>query len=667
MGAAMSDELLAFNGVDATTGQYLLDPMGVDDLSRLARGETIDPEHLKDLKGRRDREAQAHYGVVEGADPKDLSQTGWGVIFPANHDPAIREALAPLLDLRKRQASAKKEQYYREYIGPDGYRPGETKTAFLARLGVGSGPADPEKASYYMLLVGGPEDIPYGFQYQLDVQYAVGRIAFDTPEEYAHYAQSVVAAETGGLALARRAAFFGVANPDDRATGLSSSQLVAPLAQYVTKDQPAWAIDIVSPEEAHKARLTRLLGGDETPALLFTASHGMGFPNGDARQFAEQGALICQDWPGPSWNAALTPDFYFSGGDIAADARLHGLIGVHFACFGAGTPKEDDFPKPGSTERATIAPRGFVARLPSRMLSHPKGGALAVIGHVERAWGYSFYLGAGAQPQLQTFQSTMKRLMEGHPVGSALEYFNGRYAELSSDLTSQLEDIKYGKTPDDAALASLWTANNDARSFAVIGDPAVRLCLAAEGAAEARPGIEAPIEVRSVAAAPTQAQPVQAQPAEAQPTPPPPPQPPAPTLSPSPPPPYVVATHEAEIDYGLLDTVGASLQNVRQGLGAMLQKAVESLTTTQVLTYVSGDLGQVTYANDKFQGANLRAMTRLTITGDTLVCVPESADGKVDDALWKIHCDNVDKALANRAQMVKSVTELLGVLNPLKL
>ena len=149
------------------------------------------------------------------------------------------------------------------------------------------------------------------------MQYAVGRIHFDSLDDYARYAHSVVEAEKQKLSLARKAAFFGVRADGDRATEMSADHLVGPLAESLASDQPEWSVDTILGEGATKSQLSQLLGGDQSPSLLFSASHGMGFPLGDPRQFRHQGALLCQDWPGPNqWNKPIPEDFYFSGDDL---------------------------------------------------------------------------------------------------------------------------------------------------------------------------------------------------------------------------------------------------------------------------------------------------------------------------------------------------------------
>jgi peptidase C25-like protein len=634
---------LYFNGVDAETGGYAFPPASADAVARAAAAsiaalENGEPSHLGELKRRQRDLNTPDYAPVDGVDPNDLAQTGWGVIFAHDADPAVKEALKPLLDLRRSQASRIKESRYRELIGGSD---NDSKPEFLDRNGAGGGGAvDPDQIPYYLLIVGSPDSIPFPFQYQLDVQYAVGRVCFDDLDGYARYARSVVESESGRVKRAKRAAFFGVANQSDMATALSATELIAPLAKLMHADQPTWKIDTIAPADAMKTRLASLMGGPDTPALLFTASHGMYFSNGSPLQAEHMGALLCGDWPGPSVRGLVPPRWYFSGCDLSSDAELLGMITFHFACFGAATPLYDDFTAEGERQPKLLAARPFVANLPKRLLTHPKGGALACIGHVDRAWGYSFKSSNG-DGQLRVFKNTLKRLMEGYPVGYALEYFNNRYAELTSDLSSTIRKMKYGKQVDPADLSDQWTFNNDARNYVIIGDPAVRLPLTDDAAQERKSMIETkPVSFLSSPAAPSPA-----------------PEPAA-----------------AAVDFGFFTSdsgAKSTLQELASTLSATLSakigEALNAVATVQVKTYSTASLTDKP-GTDPFTGANLRAVSEIRLDGNARICVPEK-DGQIDSALWTLHTDMVDKALANRIEMFKlaasAASSLLGALKQL--
>jgi hypothetical protein len=456
---------LVFNGIDGDTGDYAIPP-------------TTPAGVLDMLRGRPPQEEPTGKGTAYGVDPHDLSSAGWGVVFPRGCDPAIREALTPLLKLREVQASRVDARRFRVLWGDEGLQPNESKGDFLHRYGAGRGPVEPKQMPYYLLLVGGPEAIPFEFQYLLDVQHAVGRIAFDTPWEYAQYAESVVAAEAGGLVRPRRVALLGTANPDDPATALSSARLVRPLGESLaaTAAGRGWEVTThVGDDGATKAGFARHLGGDRTPALLFTASHGVSWDPGSPCQRSRQGALLCQDWPGrKEAPGPLARDHYFAAGDVAGDATVGGLMAFFFACYGAGTPLHDDFARPGGSPRR-LAPAPLVARLPQRLLGHPRGGALAVVGHVERAWTYSIEWGAAAQTAV--FESMLSQLLDGVPVGAAMEDFAQRYGELATELVAAGEPEDGAPLGDTEEFLELWTAHHDARNYVLLGDPGVRLAV----------------------------------------------------------------------------------------------------------------------------------------------------------------------------------------------
>lgn len=659
------------NGMGAD-GHPLFEPQSTEDLAKLASGQTratkdTHAASLRELQWRHKSKGEAHFGVKQGIHPEKLEETGWGVILPATKEGTpeataqreILDALKPLLDWRREQATRNHEKYFQIFQGPRGYIQGESKQKYLARLGTGPGPADPEKGvPYYLLIVASPQVIPYHVQYQIDVQYAVGRIHFDTVENYASYARSVVTAERGGLRLAREVAFLGVANQDDPATQLSRKFMVGPLADLIEQKTAGegWKVQRYFDDDATRQTLERILGGGTAaPALLYTGSHGMGFKLGDPRQRRQQGALLCQNWPGPSaWKQPISEDFYFSADHLRSDANLLGMIAFNFACFGGGTPQYDEFSKQAFDDRKAIAPEAFVSGLHKKMLGLPKGGALAGIGHVERAWGSSFMWGAGKrgaqEPQLAVFESTMTALLGGMPVGAAMDYFNERYAELSSDLSGYLETMEFSDGPDPYVLAEAWTSHNDARGYAITGDPAVRLSVGNTGGTRTREAIDVLSFEPGGAAGPAAVAPpeavveVLANPAPVR-------------REAAPPPAYGWFGGKGNKD----DEPPGLLARLGQKIGDVLGDVLGDAAVLEVRTYTSQDL-QAVAGGESLQasGARLRAYTRCALDGDIVGCVPVAADGAIDEPLWALHAGMVQQAQAHREELLKLVLSLFS-------
>lgn len=431
----MGRDKLHFLALEAETGRPFYRPWGPTRLRQAAAG------------------VPAEKWVRYRVDASDPAEAGWGVVFAEDADPVLRQALRPLLDRRADEAGER----YAEIEA----RRGETVDRFRRRLQAGIGRVDPRRLPYYLLLVGDPEAIPFALQLDLGVQHAVGRIHGDA-DGLRRYAESVLAAESRPPRAAA-VDFFSFDRPGDEPTRRAREDLVRPLAER-------FAGRAVYGRRATRERLQgTLLSG---APIVFTAGHSAVYRPDSENQIHRQGSPVTGEYDGEG----SVVEHCFHPDDVEPAADLGGRVVYLYGCHTVGTPERDGFvPRPHAA-RPVLAPRPFVAPLARRLLlSTDDGGpgALAVIGQVDRAWP-SHGLGWRGVRQIDAFEDVLAALGDGLRVGEALESFAQRYAEIAVALATAAVD--HG--PENVTREDLWGAFQDARSVALLGDPAVRLAVA---------------------------------------------------------------------------------------------------------------------------------------------------------------------------------------------
>ena len=327
--AVRDDEMPLPFGVRAATGEPL---SGLQTEALKAIG--VDPKAITDRAL-----PQKHLAADESVkDPNDLKQAGWGIVLPGDVPSEVMSALKPLLELRQQQA----------VVELGGYAPGRSPRDWLNGKGVTWGVVDPKKGvPLYLLLIGGPKQIPFEFQYMLDSYWNVGRLDLAQPGRLPRLRRRGC-----GVRDRRerahdevRSALWVTKNAADRATGLLHNQVGVPLARG-DNDHPAlgqekrFKLSEYLGEHATRANLESILRGaipTGRPALLFTGSHGVAFDPADpAAQREGQGALLSQAWEN---GVPATPEHYLRAADLPADTSVHGMIHFLFACYGGGCPR----------------------------------------------------------------------------------------------------------------------------------------------------------------------------------------------------------------------------------------------------------------------------------------------------------------------------------------
>jgi hypothetical protein len=414
--------------------------------------------------------------VREVKDPNALSQTGWAVMYGPSVTPNIKKNLKKLLDRRAEQAGS----LFKIFEGKDSYQPGDDADAWLNREPrlVPNELVKPKRGvPYYILIVAPPTEIPFEFQFGLDLNWAVGRLWFDAEDAFGQYADSVVAYETAkSVETTRKMTVFAPQNGSDESMNLLCANLARPMLQKTAVDDPFGAdqefrLDPFIGETAKCETLESILRGTSKggrPAVLFTGSHGMRFLTGDVRQADSQGAIVCDDWKGVGSPAETA---YLGANDLK-NAHVHGLVHFMFNCYGCGWPQHDTYTRL-LEHHPIISETDMLAKLPQALLSHPNGSALAVLGHVDRSWSCSYSSKIG--PQIEGFRGILNSIMAGDRIGYATDAWNSRWAQLSASLIDVVLPKFKQRLRTAKELQEAWIARDDARNYIVFGDPAVQL------------------------------------------------------------------------------------------------------------------------------------------------------------------------------------------------
>lgn len=410
------------------------------------------------------------------ADQGDPTKAGWTYLVNAA-DPQleqIREIIRPLAERRGMPDPDAPLLYH-----------GETQDQWVDWMTEQYSPLVLDTVPLYVLIVGGPEMVPFWFQSMFASTAAVGRVRFENLDDLQVYVQKVIRLETAPAPVpTNQAIFFAPDGGRYDATSLSRRYLVEPLIRHVKENTQAQAAHMLG-DPATKRGLEGLLRGAR-PALVFTASHGLAAPRQELTvQRRINGAICCQD-PG---GYPLSERIYAAEDVPSGEPFLEGAIFFQFACFGYGTPAESDYQHwLGQTGLNSQA--DFIAALPQRLLAHPRG-PLACIGHLDMAWLHGFADPADPpsdemwSPRIAPFVTAVEDLLHCYPPGLAMRDMNKRYNMMNAHLSNTYDRIQRGKeTVDDKfkkRLASLFITRSDAQNYMVFGDPAVQVRIGLEG------------------------------------------------------------------------------------------------------------------------------------------------------------------------------------------
>lgn len=348
------------------------------------------------------------------------------------------------------------------------------------------------KAPFYLLIIGPPASVPFGLQLRLCTMAAVGRICFDTSDQYRDYLTKL---RQKPATTTRNVVVF--APNHDGPTSYSARFMARPLLDEInshtkaSSGTPSKTVDLIDTPDTWRATKAGLHGAvsDFQPAMVYAAGHGLRSESPSTP--CVTGALYCPAHA--ETHIPIPAQDYFSAHDL--DHRrpfVESGIFFQFGCFGYGMPAASTIAHLAPGVAGWKPAPESVCLLPRELLSMPRG-PLAYVGHLDAALLLGFY---DEQSHLDAANNRLKPfawlvnwlLLKGYPVGYAFGGFRRSMASvLNTTFDMVNESMRQPDNGQDTGNGMTMEQQQevvfemlriiDARNFMIFGDPAVGLPL----------------------------------------------------------------------------------------------------------------------------------------------------------------------------------------------
>jgi hypothetical protein len=423
--------------------------------------------------------SQAVLPLAPVADQRDWNHddVGYGILLLDNDRPAAEKAAgadlpAPLRELLierpktvqlRWSPAMNTERFVNRYL-PDG-------SVQSPQIGITPFGVAKAKLPRYVLIIGGPDIIPWSVQYALETRHAVGRLPLDE-EGLGNYIDAMLSDWSGADLDTAAPLMWTVSIPGD-ITDEMRATIANPLEAKFTGEPTLPRFVHKTDGSATGAELLEALRTTR-PSLVVTSSHGL--TQGD--DAALRGSL---GLPVDVSHQAVALD-------ALDQAMPHGAIWYAQACCSAGgdaVSHYEDLLAPGTAAFATVtavAKLGTtVAPAATRLLGR-KNPVRAVFGHVEPTFDWTLRVPETGQGLGGHIVSALSDNMIGNrqPLGFAFTDYRAGVGELHTQWMSARDQFRSADTTAqrDAlrnTLTRLRLTAIDRQSLVLLGDPTVKI------------------------------------------------------------------------------------------------------------------------------------------------------------------------------------------------